>query len=644
MTSLRSSAGAKLVEQGRQRHRAGDIAGALDCYRRFLRRRPRQVDVLLLAAMAASQIDETQEAEQLARRAARCRPDARSFVTLGRILMQQEAWQEAVGLFQKAVTDSQVGNDARFQLGQALMRLGRSKDAEQQFAQLVADAPEHAPAWNELGLAQMGRNRPDEATTSFSASLDHRPGDVGTLANMGSACMQAGRPVEAEDSIRAALSVEPDHHGALMTLGVLCKDQGRLEEARRAFEKLTRQSPFDAGTWSGLAAVMQAAGEMEASENAYAKALEIDPEHVASLAGRAEWLEWQGRYEDGLASLDDVATVLSGPGVALVRARLLRRLGRADEGRSLLRTALDDTSGNVVLRRQVFFSLGDACDETDRWDEAFDFYTQGNSLSSFAYDAVTHSRFLERQNTLASGPGTGVTGGQMIFIIGMPRSGTSLVEQILSAHPEVYAAGELPNLGRLAVSAMDDGEALSAERAGEMGRRYLSELPGEAASAIRVTDKLPFNFVYLGLMQAALPGARVIHCRRDPRDVALSCYFTDFIDPTLGFSARLEWLGDYINHYLDHMDTWREALALPLLEVDYEALVDDPELWSRRLVDFAGLDWDSACLSFHKQSRVAVTASHAQVRRPVYKSSVGRWRNYESHLTPLLQTLDDRKR
>jgi hypothetical protein len=226
----------------------------------------------------------------------------------------------------------------------------------------------------------------------------------------------------------------------------------------------------------------------------------------------------------------------------------------------------------------------------------------------------------------------------------MPRSGTSLVEQILSAHPDVYAAGELSNLGRLAVSAMDDGKTVSAERAAEMGRRYLSELPGEAAAAIRVTDKLPFNFFYLGLIQAALPGARVIHCRRDPRDVALSCYFTDFIDPTLAFSARLEWLGDYINRYLDQMDTWRDALALPLLEVDYEALVDDPEHWSRQLVDFAGLDWDPACLSFHDQSRVAATASHAQVRRPVYKSSVGRWKNYESHLTPLLQTLIDRKR
>ncbi|MGI9263403.1 MAG: sulfotransferase family protein, partial [Gammaproteobacteria bacterium] len=222
---------------------------------------------------------------------------------------------------------------------------------------------------------------------------------------------------------------------------------------------------------------------------------------------------------------------------------------------------------------------------------------------------------------------------------GMPRSGTTLVEQILSAHPETYAAGELSSLGRLALAATAADPPVSPERAREIGNQYLSELPDEASPARRVTDKMPLNFLYLSLMQAALPGARVIHCRRDPRDVALSCYFIDFIDPTLGFSTRLDWLGDYINRYLDQMAMWRESLSLPLLEIDYESLVAEPEDGCRQLVDFAGLDWDPACLAFHQQERVAGTASHAQVRKPVYTSSVARWRRYESHLEPLMQVL-----
>lgn len=630
----------KLVEEGRRRHRAGDIAGALDCYRRFLRRQPRQADVLLLAAMAAAQLDELEEAEQLARRATRCRPDAKSFVTLGRVLMQAESWDEAVRVLRKAATDPQVGIDARFQAGQALLRLGHREQAEEQFALLVADAPAHAPAWNELGLLQMERNCPVDAAASFAASLKQRPNDTGTLSNLAAACLDSGRLADAEEALNRVLAEEPDHRGALSTLGVLCKDQGRLADARAAYEKLTNQSPPDAGAWSGLAAVLQAEGDMQAAEQAYEKALAIDPHHSGALAGRAEWLEWQGRYEEGLASLDDSEGDIPAPGIAVVRARLLRRLGRAGEGHALLKTALHDASGSVALRRQICFSIGDACDETGCYDEAFDFYRQANELSWSTYDAAAHAQMLQRQNSLVSGAGQGKLGEQMIFIIGMPRSGTTLVEQILSAHPETFAAGELSSLGRLALSAMETGQSVSPERAIEMGHHYLSELPDEARVASRVTDKMPLNFLYLGLMQAALPGARVIHCRRDPRDIALSCYFIDFIDPTLGFATRLDWLGDYINRYLEQMTLWRQSMTLPFLEVDYEALVEEPEYWCRRLVEFAGLEWDPACLSFHEQRRVAGTASHAQVRKPMYTSSVARWRRYESHLESLLRVLD----
>ena len=247
---MASQAVPKLVNEGRQRHRAGDIAGALDCYKRFLRKKPQQVDVLLLAAMAAAQINETQQAEQLARKAARYRPDAKSFITLGRVLVQQESWDEAVGVLRKAVMDQQVGIDARFQLGQALARLGRTAEAEQQFTELLGDAPEHAPAWSELGLLQMGQDRPDEAVVSFGASLRHRRDDAGTLANLGAAYLVTGRPAEAEESVVAALSAEPGQPDALRTLGLLCKDQGRLSEATEAFEKLIQQSAADApGQW-----------------------------------------------------------------------------------------------------------------------------------------------------------------------------------------------------------------------------------------------------------------------------------------------------------------------------------------------------------------------------------------------------------
>ena len=169
----------------------------------------------------------------------------------------------------------------------------------------------------------------------------------------------------------------------------------------------------------------------------------------------------------------------------------------------------------------------------------------------------------------------------------------------------------------------------------DLGRRYLAALPAASRGRRRVTDKMPLNFRYLGLLQGILPGARIVHCRRDLRDVALSCFATDFIDPALGFATRIDWLADYLRFYEEVVTRWQDDLAVPVLELEYEALVRDPEPWIRRLVAFADLSWDEGCLSFHRQRRVATTASHAQVRQPIHTRSIGRWRHYRAHLGEL---------
>jgi hypothetical protein len=222
-----------------------------------------------------------------------------------------------------------------------------------------------------------------------------------------------------------------------------------------------------------------------------------------------------------------------------------------------------------------------------------------------------------------------------LFVVGMPRSGTTLVEQILSAHPEVFPGGELPTLGVLAHQAAGLDHSPGARELADLGRRYLAALPAASRGRRRVTDKMPLNFRYLGLLQGILPGARIVHCRRDLRDVALSCFATDFIDPALGFATRIDWLADYLRFYEEVVTRWQDDLAVPVLELEYEALVRDPEPWIRRLVAFADLSWDEGCLSFHRQRRVATTASHAQVRQPIHTRSIGRWRHYRAHLGEL---------
>ncbi|MCZ6560540.1 MAG: sulfotransferase, partial [Gammaproteobacteria bacterium] len=230
-----------------------------------------------------------------------------------------------------------------------------------------------------------------------------------------------------------------------------------------------------------------------------------------------------------------------------------------------------------------------------------------------------------------------------VFILGMPRSGTSLLEQILSGHSQIFAAGELSVIGEIAARRpawlSTSREAVDLA---DLGKEYLDSLPAAARAATVVSDKMPLNFLYLGLIAAILPGARVIHCLRDPRDVAVSCYFQDFSDPALAFSFDLQQTADYYRDYWRLMEYWRERLSLPIIEVYYENLVDDIETQTQRVLEFLGLPMEEACLSFHERKREVKTASHAQVRRPLYRSSVGRYQHYQEQIKSLFSdTLEE---
>jgi hypothetical protein len=251
---------------------------------------------------------------------------------------------------------------------------------------------------------------------------------------------------------------------------------------------------------------------------------------------------------------------------------------------------------------------------------------------------------------LERGGELGVSSELPVFIVGMPRSGTSLVEQILASHPSVMGAGELRDIGRCAerlktrLNSTEDYPAclveLDQETASELAEQYLERLKSICTDEIRVTDKMPGNFLRLGLVAMLLPGARVIHCRRHPLDVCLSCYFQDFIRRSgLSYAFDLQNLGEYHTQYAKLMEHWRHVLPLRLLEVDYEQLVDEPEKMSRHLVEFCGLPWDPACLEYHKTQRNVWTASSWQVRQPIYTQSVGRWKHYETYLQPLKNAL-----
>lgn len=632
---------AHLLEQARRRHRAGDAGGALEGYRRCLQRMPDHPQVLMLAAMAAAQAGHLEEAAAHARHAVSARDDAAARMTLGRVLLQAGELEEALDCFRHATGDAATAADAGFHAGQILHRLGRSAEAAQALETVLVSRPDHGPAWNQLGVIHLTQGRVTAAREAFQSSLRVRPRDPGTLANLAAACRRLGDDASSARALETALAIAPESVPVLAGLAALERGRGRLPEALAAWERCVEADPDRADSWAGLGSARQAAGDLEGAESALRRALALDPANPDAIAGLGEWFEWQGKSEAGLDALSQAPDGCHSAGMALVAGRLLRRLGRAEEARRRLEGAVPAAAQDKPLRRQFAFSLGDVCDELGDPEAAWQWYEEGNCLTPAVFDPSAHRRWLAHLRDLTPAASPDLEGEGITFIVGMPRSGTTLVEQILAAHPDVSAAGELPVLGRLVQAFDAEGTRPGSSDSGvPIGARYLESVAEYRQGAAMMTDKMPLNYQYLGIIRSVLPRARIIHCRRDLRDVALSCFFTDFIDPALGFATRLDWLADYALAYRAFMEGWSGRLGGRRLDIDYESLVTAPDLEIRRMLEFLELPWNPACLRFHAQDRFAATASHAQVRRPVYQTSVGRWRTYARHLAPLIERLE----
>jgi tetratricopeptide (TPR) repeat protein len=309
----------------------------------------------------------------------------------------------------------------------------------------------------------------------------------------------------------------------------------------------------------------------------------------------------------------------------------------------------------------IHFALGKAYEDLGQRDRAFEHWLQANALfrRQLQYDSAAEQRSFEQirqvfdASLLARLGGSGDPSPTPIFIVGMPRSGSTLVEQILASHPAVHGAGELPILGSLAANVTDTQgrpipyplyvPALVPDQLRQLGQAYLAALPPLPAGKTRITDKMPANFWYVGLIRLMLPQAKIIHTLRDPVDTCLSCFSRLFTNGQK-FSYDLAELGRHWRRYNDLMDHWRGVLPEgAMLDVRYEDVVDNLETQARRLIDFCGLPWDAGCLDFHKNLRPITSASDMQVRQPIYRSSVERWRPYEKHLGPLLAELGDRR-
>lgn len=650
---------------------------------------------LFAAALQHHQSGKLSQAEPLYQQVLALKPDfTEAHNNLGNLLMAKGQPDEAATAYQRAIALKPDFAQAHYNLALALSGLGRLDEAAASCARGIALKPDFAEAHNNLGNLLRAQGRLDEAAESCRRAIALKPEFVQAHYSLALALSSLGRLDEAVASYQCAIALKPDFAEAHYSLALAFSGLGRLDDAAAACRRSIALKPDLAEAHFSLGNVLRVQDEAEAC---YRRAIALKPDLAEAHNNLGNSLLRQGRIVEAAVCLRRAAELETGRAeIWFSLGRVLEILGELEPARAaMLRAAELDPRAEEAIhsiaglqpmhdgspeaeaafavvgrmadnldqlapdkRPPAMFAMGKALEDRGEYDRAFAFLAQANAVvragAPFEIAEVEgrmdtiakafNGGLLERLNY------EGLASDRPIFIVGMARSGTTLVEQIISAHPEVHGAGEIANLsnaiaahsghGRSTLGAR--GVTLTESACRAIAQSYLDSLPLGSLHQSRVTDKYLSNFEYLGLIHLCLPNATIIHCRRDPRDVCLSCYASRFRPGQHAYAYDLVELGRYWRAYDRLMAHWRTVLPPGrMLEVPYEAVVEDVEVWARRLIAHCGLGWDDDCLRFYESKREVFTASLAQVRRPIYISSVGRWRPFARHLGPLLETLGE---
>ena len=534
---------------------------------------------------------------------------------------------------------------ANFNFGLVHLRLGRRDEALRCFLRAIAGNPDFAEAHDGAGIALRMAGRHEDAIAHYRRAIAIKPGYAAAENNLATALRGLERWEEAASHHRKALALRPGYFEAESGLGAALRGLGRFEEAAAHYRAALALKPGHADTHGNLGAVLQLLGRHEEALLSFDKALSLEAGLAEAHYGRGTVLKTLGRLDEGQRAVEtaiELAPRRAAFYLSLVQSK--RLIGDGDPHRVAIEAlARDLPSLSAEEQIHLHFALGQVYADLGRPERSFRHLADGNALKRrrIAYDEaaalaeIEQTRAVFGADLIRRGAGLGDPSALPIFIVGMPRSGTTLVEQILASHPLVHGGGERRDF-ETAVAGLDPG----GDGLRRVGARYVERARALAPAATRVTDKMPGNFRHAGAIHLALPNARIIDVRRDPTDTCFSCFATLF-GGDLPYAYDLGELGRYYRAYAALMAHWREVLPESvMLEVRYEALVADFEPQARRLVAHCGLDWDAACLDFHKTQRAVWTASAVQVRQPLYRTSVGRARSYERMLGPLRAALD----
>jgi len=641
-----------LINLGAALHDRQEWSEALTSLQRALTIQPENAEALIDAANAARALGRPGESVALYQRALQVNPrSAEAQNNLGNAFLELGLCTDAVRCYR--LTLEMKPDDAQVicNLGNALRQLGQLHEAVTCSRRAIALDPALSVAHNNLGLSLTGLGEREPAVASYRQALALNPSYVEALHNLGDVLRDLGNRREALSLYRRAVDLDPMRADSHCNLGNLLFESRRIDEAEETLRRALALRPGYPLAHLGLGPVLRMQGRGAEAEASCKVVLAGDPNRVEALALLGELRCDRGQFTEAQQLFERAIAIDPGFSPAICSIAAHRKM--TDEDIAWFKGADAALAKPLPLAHEINlrYALGKYFDDLGHYEEAFSNYRQANELTKRYGSNYDRAKLTARvdelmstfDDTFAGEPLAGASTAELpVFIIGMPRSGTSLTEQILASHPAVFGAGELAfwNTAFVAYKKAGLRGGAAANLIPSMARDYLARLTPMCGAAVRVVDKMPANFFYAGLIHAAFPRARIIHMQRHPLDVCLSIYFQNFFN--MGpYANDFDNLAHYYGEYLRITDHWRAVLpATTLLEVPYEALIEDQEGWTRRMLDFIGLPWDPKCLDFHQTDRVVITASRWQVRQRINATSAGRWRNYEKFVGPLQRLMN----
>jgi len=625
---------------------------AVKCFEKAVIIKPDFADAHYNLGLSFQELNQLDFAVKSYEKALAIQPDyAKAYNNLGIVYRELGQMEDAVESYEQAIGIQPGYSEAHNNLGVILQELGQLDEAAEFYKKALGIEPNYVEVHNNLGNIFNELGKTDEALNSYNRALSINPDFADSHNNIGIICQELGQLDEAAMSYEKAIAINPEYAEAHNNLGITLNKLDQFHEAINYYEQALTINPIYDEAHFNLGITLYELGQTDSALNCFKQALEINPNYADAHNNLGNILQDLGQLNEAFNCYVHALAIQPDNAQLHRNLSILKKYNNVSDSQLIhMQSLLSNNNLSQTDRINFCFALAKAYEDLEMKDELFKVLNEGNKLRkeelnySVGGNLNKHSLYKKLfKSTIFKSSSHESPTISPIFIVGMPRSGTTLVEQIISSHRKVHGAGELPALDKIIAPIMADylthNNSFSEKKFLSIRKEYLKNLSSLNISESIITDKMPTNFENIGFIFNAFPEAKIIHLKRDAMAICWSIYQRYFPNESLGFPYNMEDLAQFYNSYTEMMVFWHELFPNQIYDISYEDLTANQEQETKKLLRYCELDWDENCMNFHANKRAVKTASSLQVKEKMYQGSSEAWKRYEEHLKPLIKAL-----